>query len=109
MWSVDNNFSLFIKQKAACIASNIVKLLCCFNNLLLWLNTLLFKSSILILISTKIIPPFDYNLPALVNDHPNQDKTKQPICSVYPVIVIQGEVKEEGEEIEEIENVVHAG
>lgn len=49
-------------------------------------------------IKVAIYPPFDFNLPALVNDHPNQDKTKQPVCSVFPVKIIDGEVREEGEE-----------
>lgn len=49
-------------------------------------------------ITVKIIPPFDYNFPALVNDHLNQDKTKQSLCNVYPVKIISGDIREEGEE-----------
>ncbi len=49
-------------------------------------------------VKIKIIPPFSYNYPAVLNDHLNQDKTKQPICAVYPVRIIKGQVKDEGEE-----------
>lgn len=49
-------------------------------------------------VDIKIFPPFDYNFPAILNDHPNQDKTKQPLCAVYPAKIIKGKVKEEGDE-----------
>ena len=49
-------------------------------------------------VKVKIIPPFDYNFPALLNDHLKQDKTKHSICSVYPVKIAEGNLKEEGEE-----------
>ncbi len=49
-------------------------------------------------IKVEIMKPFDPNFPALVNDHPNQDETKQPTCIVYPVIITEGSVRDEGEE-----------
>ncbi|MBI2085924.1 DUF4916 domain-containing protein [Candidatus Daviesbacteria bacterium] len=49
-------------------------------------------------VKVAIYPPFDFNFPALVNDHLNQDKTKQSICNVYPVKISKGEVRYEGEE-----------
>lgn len=49
-------------------------------------------------LEVKVIPPFDYNFPALVNDHLNQDETKHSICNVYPVMIIGGEIRQEGEE-----------
>lgn len=51
-------------------------------------------------VKVEIYPPFDINFPALVNDHLNQDKTKQCICSVFPVKIIEGELRSEGEEFE---------
>lgn len=49
-------------------------------------------------VKVKILSPFDYNFPALVNDRPKQDLTKHSICNVYPVEIIKGKIKEEGEE-----------
>lgn len=49
-------------------------------------------------VEVTIYPPFDYNFPVLVNDHLNQDQTKQSICNVYPVEIIRGQLKQEGEE-----------
>lgn len=49
-------------------------------------------------VKVKIIPPFNKNFPVMVNDHPVQDLTKQSICSVYPVEIIDGRIKKEGEE-----------
>lgn len=49
-------------------------------------------------IEVKIYKPFAFNFPALVNDHLNQDKTKQPLCCVYPVKITKGIIKDEGEE-----------
>lgn len=49
-------------------------------------------------VKLQIIPPFNYNFPAVVNDHLNQDKTKQSICNVYPTKIISGKLRDEGEE-----------
>lgn len=49
-------------------------------------------------IKVKIIPPFESNFPAWVNDNPLQDKTKHPCTSTYPVKIISGNMREEGEE-----------
>mgnify|MGYP001572089896 CR=1 FL=1 len=49
-------------------------------------------------VRAKIIHPFDERFPAMVNDQPKQDLTKQSICSVYPVKIIGGKMRKEGEE-----------
>ncbi len=49
-------------------------------------------------IKVKVIPPFEPNFPAWVNDDPSQDKTKHPCSITYPVKIISGNVREEGEE-----------
>ena len=49
-------------------------------------------------IKVKVIPPFEPNFPAWINDNPKQDKTKHPCSMTYPVRIISGEVREEGEE-----------
>lgn len=49
-------------------------------------------------VKVKIIPPFAPNFPCYVDDRINQDKTKQPCSLIYPVEIISGEVREEGEE-----------
>ena len=51
-------------------------------------------------VKVQIIPPFEYNFPAWVNDNPNQDKTKHPCSMTYPVKIVSGELREEGEEYE---------
>ena len=49
-------------------------------------------------VKVKIIPPFDYNFPILLNDHLKQDQTKHSICSVYPIKIVGGKARKEGEE-----------
>lgn len=51
-------------------------------------------------VTIKIIPPFSSEFPAVVNSRLKQDKTKQTTCSVYPVRVIEGNLKKEGKEFE---------
>lgn len=49
-------------------------------------------------VKVRIIPPFEHNFPCYIDDRINQDKTKQPCSLIYPVEIISGEVREEGEE-----------
>lgn len=49
-------------------------------------------------VKVKIIPPFNPNFPAFIDDRKNQDKTKSPLSLVYPVEIVSGKVREEGEE-----------
>ena len=49
-------------------------------------------------VKVKVIPPFEPNFPAWINDDPSQDKTKHPTSMTYPVKIISGEVRKEGEE-----------
>lgn len=49
-------------------------------------------------IRVKIISPFNPNFPVFVDDRDTQDKTKHPICLVFPVKIISGQIREEGEE-----------
>ena len=49
-------------------------------------------------IKVETIPPFQPNFPAWINDDPNQDKTKHPCSMTYPVKIISGQVRDEGEE-----------
>lgn len=48
-------------------------------------------------IEVKVVPPFDFNFPAYVNDK-DQDRTKHPTCCVYPVVIKGGSLKGSGEE-----------
>lgn len=49
-------------------------------------------------VEVSILTPFDYDFPAWVNSRHGQDSTKQPVCSVYPVKIIGGEILPEGSE-----------
>lgn len=49
-------------------------------------------------VQVKIIPPFNENFPVMVNDDSKLDLTKHPISSVYPVKIVGGMIREEGEE-----------
>lgn len=49
-------------------------------------------------IEAEICPPFDYGFPVWVNDNPKQDETKHPVTSVYPIKIIGGRIKKEGQE-----------
>ncbi len=49
-------------------------------------------------IKVEVIPPFEPGFPAWIHDNPNQDKTKHPCNMVYPVKIISGQIREEGEE-----------
>lgn len=49
-------------------------------------------------VKVEVMSPFNANFPAYVNDHPNQDKTKNPRCLVYPVRIVSGQLRPEGEE-----------
>lgn len=49
-------------------------------------------------IKVKIFPPFNSNFPAFIDDSRNQDKTKSPLSFVYPVEIVSGRIREEGEE-----------
>jgi ADP-ribose pyrophosphatase YjhB (NUDIX family) len=49
-------------------------------------------------IKVKVISPFEPGFPASIHDDPNQDITKHPCSMVYPVKIISGKVREEGEE-----------
>ena len=49
-------------------------------------------------VRVEVIPPFEPNFPAWINDNPKQDKTKHPCSMNYPVRIISGKVREEGEE-----------
>ena len=49
-------------------------------------------------VRVEVIPPFEPNFPAWINDNPKQDKTKHPCSNTYPVKIISGNVREEGEE-----------
>lgn len=49
-------------------------------------------------IKVKIILPFNSNFPSFIDDQKNQDETKSPLSFVYPVEIVSGEVREEGEE-----------
>lgn len=51
-------------------------------------------------IRVKIIPPFNPNFPSFIDDRKKQDETKSPLSFVYPVEIISGSVREEGEEYE---------
>lgn len=46
----------------------------------------------------EIISPFGPNFPSFVDGRKNQDRTKHPISLIYPVRIISGQVREEGEE-----------
>ncbi len=49
-------------------------------------------------VKVKIMPPFNPNFPSYIDDQKNQDETKSPLSFVYPVEIVSGEVREEGEE-----------
>lgn len=49
-------------------------------------------------VKVKIIPPFDSTFPSFIDDQKNQDKTKSPLSFIYPVEIVSGEVRREGEE-----------
>ena len=49
-------------------------------------------------VKVKVIPPFEPNFPAWINDDPEQEETKHPCSMTYPVRIISGEVRKEGEE-----------
>lgn len=49
-------------------------------------------------VEVKIIPPFTPNLPSFIDDQKDQDKTKSPLSFIYPVEIVSGEVRKEGEE-----------
>ncbi len=49
-------------------------------------------------VKVKIIPPFNSNFPSFIDDQKNQDKTKSPLSFVYPVEIVSGEARKEGEE-----------
>lgn len=49
-------------------------------------------------VQVSIIPPFSPDFPTWVDSNPDQDKTKHSITHVYPVTIIRGNVREEGEE-----------
>jgi len=49
-------------------------------------------------LEVSIISPFTYDFPAWVNSRLDQDQTKQPVCSVYPVRITHGTIMKEGKE-----------
>lgn len=49
-------------------------------------------------VKVKVMKPFTPNFPAWIYDKPGQDKTKQSLTHVYPVKIVSGKVREEGEE-----------
>lgn len=49
-------------------------------------------------VKVKVISPFNSNFPSFIDDQKNQDRTKSPLSFVYPVAIVSGEVREEGEE-----------
>lgn len=51
-------------------------------------------------VKVAIIPPFGSTFPAFIDDRNNQDKTKHPLSMIFPVKIISGEVRKEGEEYE---------
>tara|TARA_Y100000310_G_scaffold344151_2_gene455403 strand:+ start:1442 stop:1918 length:477 start_codon:yes stop_codon:yes gene_type:complete len=53
-------------------------------------------------VKVEVMPPFNSNFPAFIDDGPKQDKTKQACTHMYPVKIISGKLKKEGEEFEEV-------
>ena len=53
-------------------------------------------------VKVEVIAPFSIDFPAWINDNPEQDRTKHSISRVYPVKIISGEPREEGEEFKGI-------
>ena len=53
-------------------------------------------------LKVKVIPPFSFEFPAMVNSSTKQDTHKHPTCNVYPVIVISGKLKKTGNEHEDL-------
>lgn len=49
-------------------------------------------------VKVEILSPFESTYPAFIDDRNTQDKTKHPISLVFPVKIISGEVRNEGEE-----------
>lgn len=49
-------------------------------------------------VKVKIISPFGSNYPAFIDDRDTQDKTKHPISMIFPVIIVSGKMRDEGEE-----------
>lgn len=49
-------------------------------------------------VKVKIISPFASNFPCFIDDRNTQDETKHPISLIYPVKIISGKVRDEGEE-----------
>ncbi len=49
-------------------------------------------------VKVKILAPFNSNFPSFIDDRNNQDKTKHPISLIYPVKIISGVVRDEGDE-----------
>lgn len=49
-------------------------------------------------VEVEIILPFEPTFPAFIDDRNNQDKTKHPLSLIFPVKIISGAVREEGEE-----------
>lgn len=49
-------------------------------------------------LEVSIISPFTYDFPVWVNSKLDQDKTKQSVCSIYPVQIANGEILKSGKE-----------
>ncbi len=49
-------------------------------------------------VQVEIIHPFSPNFPSWIDDNPLQDKTKHSCSHVYPVKIVSGKVRKEGEE-----------
>lgn len=49
-------------------------------------------------VKVEVIPPFEPGFPAWAHDDPAQDDTKHPCSMVYPVKIISGQIRDEGEE-----------
>lgn len=49
-------------------------------------------------VKVKIISPFESNFPVFIDDRNTQDETKHPISMIYPVKIVSGQVRDEGEE-----------
>jgi len=49
-------------------------------------------------VAVEVMKPYAPEFPAWVNGNPKQDETKHSIASVYPVRIVSGKLKKEGEE-----------
>lgn len=52
-------------------------------------------------VAVAVILPFEPNFPAWVHDDPKQDRTKHSLGSVYPVVIVDGQLMAEGSEYSE--------